>query len=714
MVKTYGIDDNVNSDYNTSSAGEDSCDTVIYMGANGHISDRDLTDNERPPSPGTFKAMKLKLASSSEDETNEPISKHSAEESLNIINIKTTKEAVKQTRPEHKTLLSENEEDSNALLTVDREATVSNCEKAINVVAPIVRKQNSDSTRTSSPSTDCTKTSLINQLIENRNTNDVILLPQSHHQKQGDAPIPSEKELRKREKRIEKLLKQSLSDDLLVSSADVTRKNKKNIRNCYDGYTSDVSKSITQSYDKSSKFDGYISAPENNYRYKPVQVVKGTVRQQSIELSDVDELDKDVKRMSSSRDILNSYIADKLLAQLAQETCLDDIHNSKSTKVPVSPMDILLAESEPECNVDSLHWTLYTPDSKRLLESSVDTPVSGVDKLNIQDTSIDTTVLSTDTQEPSIDTPIINMNATKSNIDLPNYDLTAENIDANENINANHNILEKIENKTSDDEKIQNLDHVITVSSIPNFKVAKNPAFNHLISSPKVKRNSTRTASITNTKQYNGCSLDKVETYTPKFERSYSKEDTVSLLSVNESEAYDSDNYCSSTASPAVARRQPNRTPRLRYRWSTVFEEEESKKEHKNEKLNKNKKKDNLENEAKTGCVIGSPRKSHSTYMPKSYSTTGFIRSPKADIKLETLSPKPKKKFHLLSPKSERKQKKSNIRDNRMSGCSDASSGIGSSPSQSQTNSLHSAEDVKIDYNTERKSPSKYRKWLFG
>ena len=36
------------SDYN-SSTGEESCDTVIYVGPDGEISDRDLTDNEGPP-----------------------------------------------------------------------------------------------------------------------------------------------------------------------------------------------------------------------------------------------------------------------------------------------------------------------------------------------------------------------------------------------------------------------------------------------------------------------------------------------------------------------------------------------------------------------------------------------------------------------------------------------------------------------------------------
>lgn len=32
----------------TSSTGEESCDTVIYCGPNGELSDRDLTDNEGP------------------------------------------------------------------------------------------------------------------------------------------------------------------------------------------------------------------------------------------------------------------------------------------------------------------------------------------------------------------------------------------------------------------------------------------------------------------------------------------------------------------------------------------------------------------------------------------------------------------------------------------------------------------------------------------
>ena len=42
------IDEPGSSDYN-SSTGEESCDTVIYVGPDGAISDRELTDNEGPP-----------------------------------------------------------------------------------------------------------------------------------------------------------------------------------------------------------------------------------------------------------------------------------------------------------------------------------------------------------------------------------------------------------------------------------------------------------------------------------------------------------------------------------------------------------------------------------------------------------------------------------------------------------------------------------------
>merc|ERR1712226_72317 len=117
--------------------------------------------------------------------------------------------------------------------------------------------------------------------------------------------------------------------------------------------------------------------------------------------------------------------------------------------------------------------------------------------------------------------------------------------------------------------KIENLNHVITISAIPNFTVTtKEPTLNQLISSPQVQRNSTRTANIANTRYYKGSitSVDQ-EWNRPVFERSYSKEDTCSLVSVNESDAYDSDHYCSSytsyNPSPAVERKQQKRPTRL-------------------------------------------------------------------------------------------------------------------------------------------------------
>ncbi|XP_031571980.1 uncharacterized protein LOC116306087 [Actinia tenebrosa] len=47
-----------NSDYN-SSTGEESCDTVIYVGPDGELSDRDLTDHEGPPSIHHYKTSPL-------------------------------------------------------------------------------------------------------------------------------------------------------------------------------------------------------------------------------------------------------------------------------------------------------------------------------------------------------------------------------------------------------------------------------------------------------------------------------------------------------------------------------------------------------------------------------------------------------------------------------------------------------------------------------
>ena len=63
-IRTCGIDVTTKvdvSDY-TSSAGEDSCDTVIYVGPNGRISDQDLTDNEGPPIENHTPTNNLSLA----------------------------------------------------------------------------------------------------------------------------------------------------------------------------------------------------------------------------------------------------------------------------------------------------------------------------------------------------------------------------------------------------------------------------------------------------------------------------------------------------------------------------------------------------------------------------------------------------------------------------------------------------------------------------
>lgn len=51
LTEPLGVESNNQSDYNSdynSSTGEESCDTVIYCGPDGELSDRDLTDNEGP------------------------------------------------------------------------------------------------------------------------------------------------------------------------------------------------------------------------------------------------------------------------------------------------------------------------------------------------------------------------------------------------------------------------------------------------------------------------------------------------------------------------------------------------------------------------------------------------------------------------------------------------------------------------------------------
>lgn len=52
------LEEGENSDYN-SSTGEESCDTVIYVGPDGELSDRELTDHEGPPSIQHYKPSPL-------------------------------------------------------------------------------------------------------------------------------------------------------------------------------------------------------------------------------------------------------------------------------------------------------------------------------------------------------------------------------------------------------------------------------------------------------------------------------------------------------------------------------------------------------------------------------------------------------------------------------------------------------------------------------
>ena len=226
----------------------------------------------------------------------------------------------------------------------------------------------------------------------------------------------------------------------------------------------------------------------------------------------------------------------------------------------------------------------------------------------------------------------------------------------------------------------------------------------------------------------------------PPFERSYSREDTCSLNSVNESmtDAYDSDTYFPSLTSnfsqnsPAVERRHEHRPPRLKFRWSTVFEEEENKKEKTMKKSSTN-----------DGCNSGHKLKINSSGESRLYnyrsdcdtpkSSSRFSKSPKKEkdnrrgitqsasalsspsVTSPTSPKSGHRKFQLLSPRSDRRMKETCSESKRNSGCSDASSGIGSSSSHSQSSSLHSNEDMLTDdvCVVEDETPPKSKYWPF-
>ncbi|XP_065655982.1 kinesin-related protein 10 isoform X7 [Hydra vulgaris] len=573
MVKTYGIDDTtcVNSDYNTSSAGEDSCDTVIYMG-NGHISDRDLSDNEHPPSRSSYLAMKLKLPSSSEDEnmeSNTMLTNH--------------KKVTCRSIPEQTKKTSEIGSETEALGKLNIKIGCQpreNVEKVVNVVAPLIVKN------------------------ENKLSNDEAI------------KLSSFKEIRKQEKRIAKLLN-SFDNETQRSN----------------GYKSDTENKVV---DLSCKIvDGYISAPEN-YKYKPVQIVKGTVRQ--------------------SKDIFVSSNLEKNISCKIDKPC--DFVSCKNLNV-----SNVLNKLIPETNLDEL-----------------------LNGLQEQQSSIN------NLKELSVDSPI---KATENSL------LTSCRTCENEVIEKKEKQFKICQNKSNDLKnqtyKIENLDHIISISTVPNFSVTKKPLSS--IASPKFDRmlKTVNTFSSENNNQ---------QKFPPKhfYARSYSKEDTISLSSINDSDDSDVASLC---LSPASSRKQ--HPARLRYRWSTVFEEEEIKKQDKQYIKNNNQEIIvTLESEPRSGQSL--LQKSNAVVTDQASS---FLFSTPLSEQHIFKTPKSSKKFSLLSPKSDRKILKSKS-ENRMSAYSDSSSGIGSLNSQSS--SLKSREEIKV-LNDEKNMPqvsSKSKFWLFS
>ena len=589
------------------------------------MSDRDLSDNERPPSPGTVNKIKLKLASSSEDESPESRMTPSTsddEKQIDFILSNELSEKVKQleetkektekeiTEGDVKEESSGDDKDSKGKDKKDTPFSFKtqdklSIEKAVNVVAPLIVKNTNES---SDPK---------EEKITNSDS--------------SEEKAPSEKELRKHEKRIAKLLKENIKDDT-VSLID---KQSVEIIQKTDGYSSDISRQIQNAVLKfPPKFDGYVSAPEN-YRSKPVQIVKGTVRPTVScikESSKISIFDNEFPDEFYNNDFIKNNPE-------ISETCLDDVCSN------------------------------YTQSNQNI------------------GTSVDKTGTSVDNIETPVDTAVsINENIKPYDDALLSF--IKENLKDDQIFNP-----EKNTNIHDKEIKIKNLDHIITVSSVPNFTVARKTLPEN-ISSPTM---SNRGLSKSNVAKL-PCDLPQRHF----LERSYSREDTCSVVSVNESE-YDSDACSTYSASPAMFRktRQPQR---LRYRWSTVFEEDE--------KLNKStsKKRDKSND---SSISIKSPRsdKKLDSKSPKSTKKFTLFSSSTSE---SSLTPKSNKKFSILSPKSERKLKTTDNEsaDKRMSACSDSSSGIGSNSSNSHSSSLQSREEVKIDYSMPEKT-SKPRLWPF-
>ncbi|XP_066916450.1 uncharacterized protein [Clytia hemisphaerica] len=685
LISTRAIEDTYNcSDYNTSSAGEDSCDTVIYMGSSGgHLSDRDLTDNERPPSPNTMKIMKLKL-SSSEDENTDTGS-----------DIMPCADSTEDLRMRLKTLEECEEKTSSqaplspppSLLIAKK--PIAPIERAVNVVAPLVVKETPIIEEETTPKTpDMTKplTPPPQTAEEVKREISMTFNAQDTTPKQEAAMDlernVSEKDLRNHEKRIEKLLTDfnALSDDEENSVEKQNRRNNSYTRG--DGYLSDAATSLLRNFRRttstSSARDGYISAPE--YSKKPVQIVRGMVRKQTS--LDEEEVIEKLKKLSNQD-------------ETEKETCLDDILNNVKTSTPKSDLS-----KQPTTN-DPLKIQPLTVGRFSCIreasngESPKLAPQKNLSGIALQE--IDETDLSRECQ-PS-----------------------TSRVEEEPTLNASTDIAGRL----------QNLNHIITVSSVPNFSVAKKPSLSNLPSSPTMPIRQNLSRDLLE-------SVNKDRMFSPpSFERSYSREDTISVVSAYESDAYDSD----ALASPALGGGRSGRNPtRLRYRWSTVYEEPEDKKSEKHKS-----RKPVVDGEGKPARVITSPKSfaKNQHQNSKNSLTSRFTKSPKNEKKSSETPKSPKKlfsssssskttdmplspksgksKFSILSPKSERKNKKSNSGNNhspdkRMSGCSEASSGLDSGI-HSQTSSLRSGEEIKVDDSTivrEEVRSTKHKLWPFG
>ena len=243
------------------------------MGSSGHISDRDLTDNERPPSPNTIKIMKLKLSSSEDENTDtggDAITPDSNESlRLKLSTMEERDEIVAPIAPSS---------------ILKKKPSVG--ERAVNVVAPLVVKEpqtppppppvitlptTEDTPAAPTPNSLTPKPDVCNA--------NIVFSAHDTADTPNREPIDlernvSEKDLRNHEKRIAKLLVDMGADD----ETAVEKHNRRNKSYLRDGYSSDAAASLLRNYRRSnSARDGYISAPEYS---KPVQIVRGTVRKQ--------------------------------------------------------------------------------------------------------------------------------------------------------------------------------------------------------------------------------------------------------------------------------------------------------------------------------------------------------------------------------------------------------------------------------------------------